>query len=601
MEHFPDVQLATSLSLALWALLSACLLALSFRLRQLLYINVLWVLLSGSGLAICYSLEALNLLLVLTFCVALSYVGLAYGILRTALFKISPTESTAITIKNLPENFPRESLLPALLERSNRGIYIFDLCTQANIFINAQYTHITGYSLKDLNRLQKQSGLMHVFHPDDVDAVERHIQEVVSSPMSEYSEIQYRFRHRDGRWIHCLSHDVMVRDEGGEDRFMIGTFVDVSQLYKERAEFRSLSSRYSATFEDAPVGIAHVSQQGKFLRANSTLKALLGYSDSELANLTFMDITHPDDLEKDLNLLNSLIEGDIPNYKMEKRYFNAQNKIIWIELTVAVVRKTNGDVDYFISIISDITHNRLIARDLKEVNAAFKRVVNSSPFLLAHPIDAIGSMAARIENKIIQRGGEKELLFINDIATISRVSSEMSSRLENLLDLVRFNVHSTTIAPVSLEGLIKRSRGQVGLNSAYPVCRVSCEGDAIIPVDDVSFVKLITNLCLNIEQMRKLPGHEIREVRVSCYPEDWHEQIVLEFKCGGFELTPEFQQLMLRAFDYLDENQLDEVGVRFAIIRQIVRAHNGKLELDCSTPTGFALTVTLPAGTTLPY
>ncbi|WP_298632600.1 PAS domain S-box protein [uncultured Umboniibacter sp.] len=600
MEHFPNIQLANFLSITLWALVSLGLLALTFRCRQLLYTNVLAVLVSGASLAACYSLAAMDALLIVALLSSLLLFALAYCLIRLYFSPDRLPQSSWINTNKRAYNFPSEAILPQLLEQSICGAYIFDLTTKSHVFVNAQYSKISGYSLNDLNTLKEGSGLINIIHPEDATAVKKHIEGAIANSSEEHCDLHYRFRHKDGNWIHCLSRDVVVKDDNGTASFLVGTFVDVTQLHEEHTELEKLQIRYAATFEDAPVGIAHVSQQGKFLRANRTLKNLLGYSDSELANLTFADITHPDDLQKDFDLLNSLIEGAIPQYKVDQRYFNAQNQVIWIELTVAAVRQANGEVNYFISIMRDITQSRLIAHELKETNAAFKRFVNSSPFLLEQPIEAIGAMATRIENKIVQRKIEKELLFIDELASISKVSEELSTRLDNLLDLVRFNPNVMSIDFESLEEIIKLSRNEAEFNSSYPRCRVSCDKNVSLPVNKSAFVKLIVNLCINIEQMRQLPDAQLREVKINCYPEDWHQRVVVELHCSGFQLTPEFKQLMLRAYDYQDENQLDEVGLRFAIIRQIVRAHQGQLEVGCDTDDGFSLTIILPAGITLP-
>ncbi|MEQ3696177.1 MAG: PAS domain S-box protein [Pseudomonadales bacterium] len=601
-----DHQLAIALSIVLWTTVSAGALIISFFVKRFIYTSLISVMLTGAGLAICFSLAATSVLLYLSFfstvlLISIGFYGLFLaGSHRHFQLNVSEEEPVVVPVKRiLPADFPSDALLPFLLDDTNCGLYVFDNVSKTNIYINAQFAKITGYNLKALNALLKKSGPLSHIHPNDAENVERHMISVMASAPGKSFDLQYRYRHRAGHWVNCVSRDTVINDVKGRPRFFIGSFINVSQLQEERAEVDHLSARYTAAFEDVPVGMAHVSFQGKILRANRTLKTLLGYTDNELANLAFMDITHPEDLLKDLDQLKSLARGDIQQYKVDKRYFNAQNQIIWVELTVADVRKVDGDVDYFIGIVRDITHDRLVARELNEANAAFKRFANSSPFLLEQPIEAIGAMASRIENKIVQRGIDGELLFIQDVAAISKVSSELSNRLNNLIDLVKFNPNLMSMEYESIEEIIKLSRNQTGFNPNYPRCRVSSDSNISIPVDKYSFVKLIVNLCLNIEQMRHLPDSQLREIKIGCFPEDWHERVILELHCSGFELTPEFRQLMLRAYNYQDDNQLDEVGLRFAIIRQIVRAHNGLLEVDCEADNGFSLTIILPTGTEL--
>jgi PAS domain S-box-containing protein len=102
------------------------------------------------------------------------------------------------------------------------------------------------------------------------------------------------------------------------------------------------------------MGMTLVGLGGRFLRANRALCELVGYDDDELQELTFQDITHPDDLDADLAHVQELIDGERETYQMEKRYFTKQGAVIWVLLSVSIVRD-EGRPLYFISQIQDIT------------------------------------------------------------------------------------------------------------------------------------------------------------------------------------------------------------------------------------------------------
>lgn len=112
---------------------------------------------------------------------------------------------------------------------------------------------------------------------------------------------------------------------------------------------------FSATFNQAAVGIVHASRDGRFLRVNQKFCEIIGYSQQEVLELTFHDITDPDDLEDDLIQLKRLSEGLIDYFSIEKRYLKKNNSLIWVELTVSLVRDMDGAIDYFIGVIEDIS------------------------------------------------------------------------------------------------------------------------------------------------------------------------------------------------------------------------------------------------------
>ena len=121
--------------------------------------------------------------------------------------------------------------------------------------------------------------------------------------------------------------------------------------------------RFRATFEQAAVGIALVAPDGRFLRLNQKFCDIVGYSLDEMLERTFQDITHSDDLDTDLEYLRQLLAGEIETYSMEKRYFRKGGEIVWVNLTVSLLREATGEPDYFISVIEDITERKKLQEE----------------------------------------------------------------------------------------------------------------------------------------------------------------------------------------------------------------------------------------------
>jgi PAS domain S-box-containing protein len=119
------------------------------------------------------------------------------------------------------------------------------------------------------------------------------------------------------------------------------------------------------------VGIAQVDPSGRWLRVNQKLCDIVGYSREELLQKSFQEITHPDDLATDLEYTRQVLAGEIQTYAIEKRYLRQDGSLIWINLTVSLVRDLAGKPDYFISVVQDITQRKAVeeeVRRLKEFN-----------------------------------------------------------------------------------------------------------------------------------------------------------------------------------------------------------------------------------------
>ncbi len=142
---------------------------------------------------------------------------------------------------------------------------------------------------------------------------------------------------------------------------------------------RNSEARLRATFDNAAVGIAHVADGGRWLRVNGPLCRILGYSVDELIAKSYQDVTYPDDLAADLARVQLVREGKIDSYDAEARYLRKDGAIVWGRKTVGCVRKGDGSIDYFVSVIEDISARKLAERELRENEECFRSSLVHSP------------------------------------------------------------------------------------------------------------------------------------------------------------------------------------------------------------------------------
>jgi diguanylate cyclase (GGDEF)-like protein/PAS domain S-box-containing protein len=161
----------------------------------------------------------------------------------------------------------------------------------------------------------------------------------------------FRVKGRDGESLWIFGYAKVTR-HSDQSLYMLGMNMDVTEWVETLA---AAETRFIATFEQAAVGIAHVGIDGKWLNVNRRCCEIVGYSKNELRNLTFGDITHPDDLEVDWSLVRALLAGKRSTYSMEKRYFMKDQRLVWVNLTVSLVRNADKTPNYFIAVIEDIT------------------------------------------------------------------------------------------------------------------------------------------------------------------------------------------------------------------------------------------------------
>ncbi|MDP2006973.1 MAG: PAS domain S-box protein [Rubrivivax sp.] len=124
--------------------------------------------------------------------------------------------------------------------------------------------------------------------------------------------------------------------------------------------------RFLSSFEQAAVGMALVAPDGHWLRVNRRLCEIIGYGGDELMAQRFQDITHPEDLEADLGFVQQMLAGHIERYTMEKRYLHKAGHAVWVHLTVSLARQADGQPDYFISVVEDISQRKRLEQALDQ-------------------------------------------------------------------------------------------------------------------------------------------------------------------------------------------------------------------------------------------
>ena len=192
---------------------------------------------------------------------------------------------------------------------------------------------------------------------------------------------EYMVRGKTGRqhYVEVLS---APRYAGGDIIGFQGVARDITaRKQAEEALFES-EQRFKSAFQYSAIGMALVSLEGKCLKVNSVLCSILGYSEDELLMKTFQEYTHPDDLDGDLDYLNQLLAGKIESYKIEKRYFHKNGKIIWGLLAVALAKDNTGAPLYLISQIEDITEHKLADAALRKSEDRFRAWIENSSDLV---------------------------------------------------------------------------------------------------------------------------------------------------------------------------------------------------------------------------
>jgi len=165
-----------------------------------------------------------------------------------------------------------------------------------------------------------------------------------------------------------------LKDEHGSITSVVFISEDISEQRNATEQLSRSERRFRATFEQAAVGIAHVAIDGRFLRINQKFCDIIGYTQAELLQLGFQDITHTDDLDADLGYAQQLLEGDITTYSMEKRYCRKDGELVWVNLTVSLLRDDAAKPLWFVFVVEDISERKCTEQAVLDYQRRLKKL-----------------------------------------------------------------------------------------------------------------------------------------------------------------------------------------------------------------------------------
>jgi PAS domain S-box-containing protein len=188
-------------------------------------------------------------------------------------------------------------------------------------------------------------------------------------------------------------------------------------IERKRAEEELLENqaRFRSAFDNAPIGMALVSPEGRWLQVNHSLCEIVGYTEQELLTTDFQAITHPDDLAADLDHVRQMLASKIRTYQMEKRYFHRDGHVVRVLLSVSLVRDARGEPLYFISQIEDITERKRSEEALAQ-QARREAMINRISSAVHRSLDTTEVFRTAVVELGSHLGVDRCILFMQDKA-----------------------------------------------------------------------------------------------------------------------------------------------------------------------------------------
>jgi PAS domain S-box-containing protein len=189
-------------------------------------------------------------------------------------------------------------------------------------------------------------------YPEDRERVQEVLREALEHRCPWDVEFRVGWPDESVHWVCCKG--TFYFDDSGQPVRAAGVNFDITERKRAESALRESEERFRRVFEEGPLGLALVGKDFHFLKVNGALCQMVGYSEAELLQMSFADITHPDDLGANVELAEKLFKHEIPLYQLQKRYVRKNGEIIWIKLTASVIRDQRDEALYGLGMIEDM-------------------------------------------------------------------------------------------------------------------------------------------------------------------------------------------------------------------------------------------------------
>ena len=374
---------------------------------------------------------------------------------------------------------------------------------------------------------------------------------------------------------------------------------DLTEQIRSDKALKKSEARLRSYFELSGAGIAITSPIAGWMEVNDQLCRMFGYSKEEIYKTTWTELTHPEDLDKDLENFNRVISGKIDGYSIDKRFIKKDGETIWTNLSVRAVRDQTGKVDYLVALLFNITERKrgeteLIKAKIKaEENDKLKTAfLHNISHEIRTPLNAILGFGALLSEpglspetqafylETIQEGSDQLLSIISSIVDISSAEAKILRK-----NVTSFNLNST-LKSLLKQFLLKAPENSNRLNMVTGLN----DEDAVIQSDNTKLIQIISNLLSNALKFTINGqvdfGYSVKDDMLEFYISDM-----------GIGISSDQHKKIFESF-YQVESTIDRkyggTGLGLSICKAYVELLGGTIWLSSKPGTGSQFYFTIP-------
>lgn len=383
---------------------------------------------------------------------------------------------------------------------------------------------------------------------------------------------------------------------------------EIKQRKKVEETLQASEERFRRYFELGLIGMAVTSLEKGWVHVNDRLCEILGYSRDELNALTWTEITHPDDLAIDVAQFDRVLSGESDGYSLEKRFIRKDAEVIDASIAVKCVRDAEGEIDYFLALVQDITDRKRAEMDMRlakesaeEASRAKSEFLASMSHELRTPLNAVLGFAQLMQHSPKDQLSKSQTEYVDSILTAGNHLLELVSEV---LDLAKIEAHEMDLEIeavdvfeilgecMALSASLGKSRG-IEITSTLDLTQ-----PFYVLTDRLRLKQVLLNLISNAIQYNRDAGHvEINGV------ETQEGQYRITVADTGVGIAVNDQPHVFQMFHRLNANSMtsrEGTGIGLTVSQLLVEQMGGNIGFESEVGVGSTFWVDIPIADSTP-
>ncbi|MBU3915705.1 PAS domain S-box protein, partial [bacterium] len=368
------------------------------------------------------------------------------------------------------------------------------------------------------------------------------------------------------------------------------------ELTQTLKKFKISEEQFRGAFEAAAHGMALATVNGSFFKVNQSFGEMLGYSEEELLALKFQDLTHPDDLPKDLRFVKKLFDGEIESFQLEKRYIHKDGHDIWSLISISLVRDSDQNPLHFVGHIIDINERKvaqektlLAKQEAERANRAKSEFLANMSHEIRTPLNAVIGFSELLS---IQVHDQKQKTYLSSIQTSGR---NLLTLINDILDLSKIEAGQmeTHRSPVNIKVLIGGIEQIFSLKVATKGLTFLVEIDDSIKesllIDETRLRQVLVNLVGNAVKFTDTGYIKLSAATTAGRETNAQVDLEIAVEDTGIGIPKEEQERVFESFEQQSGQSTaiyGGTGLGLSITKRLVELMNGHIALTSAKGHG---------------